>query len=106
MSVRCKLLSTSFLAILTLSLCILCVYPSAAQIDQTTSKLQVANAAVNQAFNGVLDAEKAGANVTGLLAQLNALQAFWLRQKTHTEAETPTLLQPKQTAPSQSNNKK
>ena len=72
MSVRCKLLSTSFLAILTLSLCILCVYPSVAQIDQTASKLQVANAAVNQAFNAVLDAEKAGANVTGLLAQLNA----------------------------------
>jgi hypothetical protein len=71
MSVRCKLLSTTLLAILTLSLCILCVYPSAAQTDQTTSKLQVANAAVNQAFNAVLDAEKAGANVTGLLAQLN-----------------------------------
>src|SRR5450759_393407 len=72
MSIRCKLLSTTFLAILTLSLCVLCVYPSAAQIDQTTSKLQAANTAVNQAFNAVLDAEKAGANVTGLLAQLNA----------------------------------
>ena len=42
-----------------------------AQTDQTASKLQAANTAVEQAFNSVLDAEKAGANVTGLLAQLN-----------------------------------
>jgi phosphotransferase system glucose/maltose/N-acetylglucosamine-specific IIC component len=42
-----------------------------AQTDQTASKLQAANTAVNQAFNAVLDAEKAGANVTGLLVQLN-----------------------------------
>jgi hypothetical protein len=42
-----------------------------AQTDQTASKLQAANAAVEQAFNAVLDAEKAGANVTALLAQLN-----------------------------------
>jgi hypothetical protein len=42
-----------------------------AQTDQTASKLQAANAAVEQAFNAVSDAEKAGANVTALLAQLN-----------------------------------
>jgi CHASE3 domain sensor protein len=42
-----------------------------AQTDQTESKLQAANGAVEQAFNAVLDAEKVGANVTGLLAQLN-----------------------------------
>jgi len=42
-----------------------------AQTDQTASKLQAANTAVNQAFNAVLDAEKAGANVTDLLVQLN-----------------------------------
>jgi hypothetical protein len=42
-----------------------------AQTDQTASKLQAANTAVEQAFNAVLDAEKAGANVTGLLAQVN-----------------------------------
>ena len=42
-----------------------------AQTDQTESKLQAANGAVEQAFNAVLDAEKAGANVTGLLVQLN-----------------------------------
>ena len=42
-----------------------------AQTDQTASKLQAANTAVEQAFNAVLDTEKAGANVTDLLAQLN-----------------------------------
>jgi hypothetical protein len=42
-----------------------------AQTDQTASKLQAANTAVEETFNAVLDAEKAGANVTGLLAQLN-----------------------------------
>ena len=42
-----------------------------AQTDQTASKLQAANNVVEQAFNAVLGAEKAGANVTGLLAQLN-----------------------------------
>ena len=42
-----------------------------AQPDQASSKLQAANAAVNQAFNFVLAAEKAGVNVTGLLNQLN-----------------------------------
>jgi predicted PurR-regulated permease PerM len=47
-----------------------------AQVDQAGSKLQVANTAVEQAFNAVLDAEKAGANVTDLLAQLNTAEGF------------------------------
>ena len=42
-----------------------------AQTDTTAAKLQAANTAVEQAFNAVLDAEKAGANVTDLLIQLN-----------------------------------
>ena len=42
-----------------------------AQTDQTVSKLQAANTAIDGAFNAVLGAEKAGANVTGLLVQLN-----------------------------------
>ena len=46
-----------------------------AQTDQTASKLQAANTAINEAFNAVLAAEKAGANVTGLLAQLNVAEA-------------------------------
>ena len=55
-------------------MCLLNVNQATAQIDQTTSKLQVANTAVNQAFSAVLDAEKAGANVTDLLFQLNYAQ--------------------------------
>jgi hypothetical protein len=45
-----------------------------AQTDQTSSNLQAANTAIDGAFNAVLDAEKAGANVTGLLAQLNVAE--------------------------------
>ena len=48
-----------------------CVF---AQTDQIASYLQADNAAVNQAFNAVLDAEKAGANVTSLLSQLNDVE--------------------------------
>ena len=42
-----------------------------AQTDQTASQLQAAKTAVNQAFNAVSDAEKAGADITGLLSQLS-----------------------------------
>jgi hypothetical protein len=47
-----------------------------AQNDQTSSKLQAANTAVERAFIAVLDAEKAGANVTVLLVQLNVAEGF------------------------------
>jgi hypothetical protein len=42
-----------------------------AQTDENASKLQATNNAVGQAFNAVLDAEKAGGNVTQLLLKLN-----------------------------------
>ncbi len=42
-----------------------------AQTDQAASKLQSANNLVEAAFNAVLDAEKAGANITALLNNLN-----------------------------------
>lgn len=45
-----------------------CVF---AQTGQIASKLHQANTAVGQAFNAVLDVEKAGGNVTQLLAKLN-----------------------------------
>jgi hypothetical protein len=48
-----------------------CVFAQTDQVDQTAAKLQAANSAVEQAFNAVLDSEKAGANVTGLLSLLN-----------------------------------
>jgi hypothetical protein len=41
-----------------------------------TQQIQLANTAVEQAFNNVLDAEKAGANVTNLLNQLNSAMDF------------------------------
>ena len=47
-----------------------------AQTNQTASKLQAANTAVNQAFNAVLDAEKAGANVNGSIIQLNIAEGI------------------------------
>ena len=62
------------LIILMLSVCLLSVQHTTAQTDQAASKLQAANTAINQAFNAVLDAEKAGANVTDLLPQLSYAQ--------------------------------
>ena len=56
---------------MTLGSCLYSGHYVFAQSDQTASKLQAANNAVEQAFNAVWDAEKAGANVTGLLVQLN-----------------------------------
>ncbi len=66
--------SITLLCMLMLSICFLSVQQAIAQTDQTTSKLQAANNTINQAFNVVLDAEKAGANTTDLLAQINTAQ--------------------------------
>ena len=74
MSIPPKLSSITLLCILMFSLCFLGVQQATAQTDQTTQELQAANTAVNQTFNAVLDAEKAGSNVTDLLAQINILQ--------------------------------
>jgi preprotein translocase subunit SecF len=68
--------TVALMIILVLSVCLLSAQQANGQADQASSKLQVANDAVNQAFNAVLDAEKAGANVTGLLAQLNNAQGI------------------------------
>lgn len=65
----------ALLIILALSVCFLSVQQATGQTDQATSKLQAANDAVNRAFNEVLDAEKAGANVTDLLAQINVAES-------------------------------
>ena len=64
----------ALLVILAFSVGFLSVQQAIAQTDQATSKLQAANDSVNLAFNAVLDAEKAGANVTDLLAQINIAQ--------------------------------
>jgi hypothetical protein len=73
---RNKLSSITLLALFVLCTCLLGFCPSIAQTDQATSKLQAANTAVNQAFNAVVDAEAAGANVTDLLTQINTAQGI------------------------------
>jgi hypothetical protein len=66
-----KISSITLLCMLMLSLCFLSAQQATAQIDPTVSKLQAADNALNIAFNEILDAEKAGANVTELLSQFN-----------------------------------
>ena len=68
---RCKLSAIIFFVLLAFGSCIYSSHDVLAQTQQTASKLEAANIAVEQAFNAVLDAEKAGANVTSLVAQLN-----------------------------------
>jgi hypothetical protein len=57
--------------LLAFGYCLLSWHYVFAQTDQAGLKLQAANAAVEQTFKAVLDAEKAGANVNDLLDQLN-----------------------------------
>ena len=61
---------TSFV-FLALSLCLTSENIVFAQTDQATLKLQAANNAIDGAFTAVQGAEKDGANVTGLLGQLD-----------------------------------
>jgi CHASE3 domain sensor protein len=70
-----KLFAVTLLVFLALGSCLYNEHYAFAQTDQTASKLQVANSAVEQAFNAVLDAEKSGANVNGSLSQLNVAES-------------------------------
>jgi hypothetical protein len=65
-----NLLIVTLFVFLAFSFCLYSEHYVFAQTDQT-AKLQAANSAIGQAFNTVLDAEKAGANVTQLLGKLN-----------------------------------
>jgi CHASE3 domain sensor protein len=76
LGVNIKQSIVALLIILAFSVCFLSAQQVIAQTDPATSKLQAANDAFNQAFNAVLDAEKAGANVTDLLAQINVAQSI------------------------------
>jgi Trk-type K+ transport system membrane component len=73
---RCKLVAFTLFVFLAFGSCIYSGHYVFAQTDQTVSKLQAANTAVEQAFNAVLAAEHAGANVTALLAGLNDATGF------------------------------
>ena len=66
----------ALLIILAFSVGLVSVPQAIAQTDQASLKLQAANDSVNRAFNAVLDAEKAGANVTDLLVQINTAQGI------------------------------
>jgi hypothetical protein len=66
-----KLLVVGLFVFLAFGSCFYSGHYVFAQTDQSASKLQAANSAIDGAFNAVLAAEKAGANVTGLLVQLN-----------------------------------
>ena len=71
MSNLCKLTTASFILLLVVSVGFCSLSSVFAQSDDAASKLQLANSAINSAFDAVSDAEKAGANVTDLLSQLN-----------------------------------
>src|SRR5665647_283075 len=76
MGINIKQSIVALLIMLAFSVCFLSVQQAFAQTDQASSKLAAANDAVNQAFNAVLDAETAGANVTELLVQINTAQTI------------------------------
>jgi len=69
-----KLLAVTLFVFSVLGSCLFGGHYVFAQTDQTSSKLQAANTAVDEAFDAVLDAENAGANVTGILVQLNVAE--------------------------------
>ncbi len=66
-----KLSGMSLHSLLTLSIFFFGAQTAIAQTNQAESQLNAAKDSVNQAFNAVLDAEKSGANVNGLLSQIN-----------------------------------
>jgi hypothetical protein len=70
MQIRQKLFSEILLGLLVFS-CILTLHPVLGQTTPNDSIFKVAEDTVNTAFKDVLAAEKAGANVTDLLKQLN-----------------------------------
>ncbi len=65
-----KLLAAALLTSIALLL-FLSASPAIGQTEDASLKIQRANEAIGQAFNGILSAEEVGANVTGLLEQLN-----------------------------------
>lgn len=71
MNRSCKLFVAFLSIVLMIGVCAYRMHYAVAQTGQPESKLEAANKAVEQAFKAVLDAEQAGANVTGLLARLN-----------------------------------
>jgi hypothetical protein len=69
---NCSRLLVATVCILAFSYCLCNENHVFAQTDQSASRLQKANSAVEKAFNNVLEAEKAGGNVTQLLEKLDS----------------------------------
>ena len=67
----CKVSITVLIVFLTLGAYLYSMPYAVGQTGDAEAKLQAANNTVTYAFNAVLDAERAGANVTDLLVQLN-----------------------------------
>jgi hypothetical protein len=70
-TIRFGLFAVAIMALVVLSSSFCSLSPASAQSGQTLSKPMAAINAVNDAFNAVVAAEKAGANVKVLLDQLN-----------------------------------
>ncbi len=70
--------------------CVLVENSVLAQTEKTLLKLQAADNAVGQAFSSVLDAEKAGGNVTRLLVKLNAAEALLAEAQNAYNSGNPT----------------
>jgi hypothetical protein len=92
-STRRKLVNKPFVVFLIVQL--LCAYgftlhSVGAQSDQTASKLQAAEIEVDRAFEAVSAAEKAGANVTSLLDQLNNVTDLLTQAEIAYRADNPS----------------
>lgn len=59
------------------------VYPATAFEDESYSRITEANKLICEAFEAVLEAEKVGANVTSLIAQLNSAGDLLAEARTH-----------------------
>ena len=73
MRLHCKISLAILFALFTLFGCLLNMHVVVAQTNDALSKLQLANTTIEQSFSAVLEAEKAGANVTSLLVRLNGV---------------------------------
>jgi hypothetical protein len=69
-----KKINPFIIALLAISICLYGMQFAAAQASSSPVTLQVADSALKQAFEQVLNAENAGANVTELLIKLNSAE--------------------------------
>ena len=78
MNINRKTLVISLLVLLTMCVCV-DIHSVTAQTNAGQSTLNTTRFVIDQAFNGVLAAEKAGANVTELLSKLTSATDYLTR---------------------------